>query len=440
MLGKSPDQNQRSMFNPLLKDFMDMGHELVLLSDKIDWKQIENELSVYYSPLGQPAMPIRLMTGCLFLKRLYNLGDETLAIAWEMNPYMQYFCGQAHFQHRFPCDPSDLVHFRNRIGKEGIERLFAHSIGLHGKKAQSDMVLSDTTVQENNTTFPTDAKLAKKVIDKCNQLAKKESVKLRQSYVRVSKQALRDTHNPSHPKRRKKAIKSSKKLRTYAGRLIRKLSPETLEAYQEGLAVFEQVISQERLDKNKVYSLHKQFTACIAKGKAHKQYEFGNKIGLIVNAKNLIITAITAFQGNPHDSTTIEPLLDQVEKNMGKLPKEVVYDRGGKGRSIIKGVKISTPSKPLKKDTDYQKRKKRDKFRRRAAIEPVIGHLKSDFRMGQNYLHGQHSPTINAMLAATGWNLKRLMIELKKKATYCISKISQFIQILEHKLVLKISC
>ena len=93
-----------------------------------------------------------------------------------------------------------------------------------------------------------------------------------------------------------------------------------------------------------------------------------------------------------------------------------MYDRGGKGQKQINDTKISTPDyRPLKRDTAYQKRKKRKKFRRRAAIEPVIGHLKTDFRMGQNYLHGANSPKINALLAATGWNLKKMMKKLKKE-------------------------
>jgi len=185
MIGKSPVQNQRDMFNPLLTDFIDMSHELVLLAKKIDWGYFEKAFSKYYSHTGQPSMPIRFMVGSLILKRLYNLGDETLAQAWVMNPYMQYFCGASHFQHKFPCDPSDFVHFRKRIGKEGIEKIFTYSVELHGKEAKSKMVLSDTTVQENNITFPTDAKLAKKIIDKANQIAKKEGIKQRQSYKRV---------------------------------------------------------------------------------------------------------------------------------------------------------------------------------------------------------------------------------------------------------------
>jgi transposase, IS5 family len=417
MIGKSPDQNQMNLFKPLLKEFINMQHELVLLAETIDWKYFEKFFSGLYSDTGQPAMPIRMMVGCLMLKRLYNYGDESLPVAWVMNPYMQYFCGEAHFQHEFPCDPSDFAHFRKRIGEKGAEEIFTYSVKLHGKEAKGDLVLSDTTVQENNTTFPTDAKLAKKIVDKASKIAKREKVAQRQSYKRTAKQLLRDTFNSVHPKRRKKAIKAQKKLKTIAARVVRellnKLPEEVKPWYLDELNFYKQVLSQEKTTANKIYSLHKPFTACIAKGKAHKKYEFGNKIGLMVNAKNLLILAVESYEGNPHDSTTIEPLLEQMKENLDYQPKEVVYDRGGRGKTEINGVKISTPKPGKKTDSLYYRKKTKEKFRRRAAIEPVIGHLKTDFRMAQNYLQGRASPKINALLAAMGWNLKKKMEKLK---------------------------
>ena len=103
---------------------------------------------------------------------------------------MQYFCGEVFFQHEFPCDPSDFVHFRKRIGEAGINKIFQYSIRMHGKDACEKTALSDTTVQGNNTTFPTDAKLYKKVIDACNRIAKQEGVKQRQTYKKESKRRI----------------------------------------------------------------------------------------------------------------------------------------------------------------------------------------------------------------------------------------------------------
>src|SRR5690606_20948192 len=169
-------------------------------------------------------------------------------------------------------------------------------------------------------------------------------------------------------------------------------------------------------------------TRCIAKGKAHKQYEFGNKVGLITTSQKgkKIILSIKAFLQTPYDGHTIEPLLKQMENHHQKLPKELVYDRGGKAKTEIKGVKISIPSPPKKTDTTYQKQAKRKKFRTRAAIEPIIGHLKTDFRMEQNYFLGESGPQINAFMAATAWNLKKMMEILKQKIIFWLSKILLF--------------
>jgi IS5 family transposase len=424
MLGTLPDKNQRELFRPMLVDLIDTQHELVLLSDTIDWQYFENEFSPLYSPVGQRSVPIRLMVGCLILKHLKNLGDETLAKAWIENPYMQYFCGMRCFEHNFPFNPSDFCHFRKRIGDVGFEKIFAHSVHLHGKEGSvkpSSWHLSDTTVQENNTTFPTDAKLCKKVIDNCNKIAKKAEVTLRRSYSRESQQLLRATYNGNHPRRARQAKKARKRLQTIANTQLRDLERKMNGWYRcifkEELGLYQRAVNQQKNDKDKIYSLHKPFTRCIAKGKVHKPYEFGNKVGIITTSKKgrKIIVAVKAFLDNPFDGNTIEPLLNQMENNELNLPKEIIYDRGGKGRTQVKGVKILTPDKAKKTDTPYQKRCKRKKIRSRAGIEPIIGHLKTDHRMAQNYLYDDKGIQINALMAATAWNLKKLMEILKEK-------------------------
>lgn len=429
MLGKNPEKKPE-LFRPMLVDFIDHEHELVLLSEKIDWNYFEKEFSPLYSKVGNPSHPIRFMVGCLLLKHLYNLDDETLEKAWIMNPYMQHFCGRVFFEHEFPCDPSNFVHFRKRIGEKGIEKIFAYSVRMHDAKTNtSNFVLSDTTVQENNTSFPTDAKLCKKVIDYCNKIAGNEGIKQRQRYTKVSKQMVRNTYNGKHPKRAKAARKSQRQLKTIAMRLIRELqrnfNAEQQEFYKDLMTLYTKVVTQKRNDADKIYSIHKPFTRCIAKGKAHSQYEFGNKVGLITTANKgkKIILGIKAFLQTPYDGHTIEPLLEQMETGGQKLPKELLYDRGGRGKSEIKGVKISIPSTPRKKDTAYQKQTKRKKFRTRAAIEPIIGHLKTDFRLAKNYFMGETGPQINALLAATAWNMKKMMELLKQKIIFLFYKI-----------------
>ena len=416
MLGKL-QENHRELFRTRLEDLINPRHELALLAKTIDWQYFENAFKSFYSDKGAPSVPVRTMVGCLLLKHLYNLGDEKIPEHWVCNVYFQYFCGGVFFEHKFPFDPSAFVHFRNRVGDAGIEKIFAYSVTLHGADVpkQAKFVLSDTTVQENNTTFPTDAKLCKKVIDKCNVIAEKEGINQRQNFKKVSKQLLRHTYNGQHPKRAKQAKKAKKRLKTIANKMLReldrKMSQDQKEIYQKDTALYKRAVNQEKTDKDKVYSLHKPFTKCIAKGKAHKPYEFGNKVGLITggNKGKKIILAISAFLDNLYDGNTIEPLLNQMENNKIQLPKELAYDRGGKGKTEIKGVKMIIPAPPKPQDTCYQKRTKRKKCRARAAIEPIIGHLKTDYRMGQNYLLQEKGIQINALMAATAWNLKKLM-------------------------------
>jgi IS5 family transposase len=431
MIGKLPKKGQLDIFRPLLEEFIDMNHELVLLSNSIDWSYFEKEFSIYYSSKGAPGVPIRLMVGCLLLKHLYNLGDERIPEYWVRDVYFQYFCGGVFFEHTFPFDPSDFVHFRNRVGEQGIGKIFAYSVMMHGEALprKSKFVLSDTTVQENNTTFPTDAKLCKKVIDKCNKIAEKEGIQQRQRYTRESKQLVRDTYNGKHPKRAKKAKKAKKRLKTIANtqlrELERKMNDSQKQRHKNQMEICKRAVNQLKGDNDKIYSIHKPFTRCIAKGKAHKQYEFGNKVGLITTGRKgkKVITAIKAFLGNPFDGHTIEPLLEQMDENKLKLPEELAYDRGGKGKSEIKGVKIMTPGKAKASDTAYQKQKKRSKFKARAGIEPIIGHLKTDYRMAQNYLLDEKGIQINAYMAAAAWNMKKKMEELKKKFFYFILQI-----------------
>jgi IS5 family transposase len=187
---------------------IDPKHELTLLAERIDWDYFEKEFEHLYSDVRQPGIPIRLIVGCLLLKQMENLGDETLARQWIRDMYMQYFCGMRYFEHRFPFGHSDFVHFRKRIGEGGFEKIFEYNVRANSEEkatgnAEAKRHLSDTTVQENNTTFPTDAKLCKKVIDGCNRIAKEAGIKPRRSYARESKQLLRDSYNGKHPSRAK---------------------------------------------------------------------------------------------------------------------------------------------------------------------------------------------------------------------------------------------
>ena len=260
MLGKIDKNPQLNMFQTPLEKMINLKHELCLLAEKLDWDNIEKEFGKYYKDIGRPSVPVRKIVGLILLKQIYNQSDESVIERWIENPYWQYFCGETYFQFEQPFDPSDFVHFRDRIGEEVAEKLLKLSIDLFGKASQEKEVLIDTTVQEKNITFPTDVKLQKKIIDKCIKIAKKNNIELRQSYTRVVKQLMIDQRFRNHPKRRKKARAAARKIKTIAGRLTRelqrKLPNEVLEQHMELFTIFQRVLQQEKNSKNKIYSIH----------------------------------------------------------------------------------------------------------------------------------------------------------------------------------------
>ncbi|WP_455585075.1 IS5 family transposase [Bacteroides sp.] len=401
-----------SLFSSL-DDLLNQQHPLYKLSHKINWRVFEEAFTpLYCSDNGRPCKPIRLMCGLLILKHLRNISDESVVEQWSENAYFQYFCGMHEFTPSFPCNASEQVHFRKRIGEKGIELILAESIRVNDDRSDEDhhdTAFIDSTVQEKNVTYPTDAKLHKKIIGKVLKIVKELHLPLRQSYTFVLKRIYRDQRFRNHPKNRKKSIKADKHLRTIAGRLVRELERNLGEnrQYDELLAIFKKILLQRRNSAHKIYSIHEPDVQCISKGKEHKKYEFGNKVSIIRSATGVILGA-SSFR-NEYDGHTIRKSLEQVRRLTGKSVKRLAGDRGYRGKKEIDGTQILIPDAPKAKDTYYQRKKKHKLFCKRAGIEPTIGHLKTDYRLGRNFYKGLVGDAINLMLAAAAYNFKRAM-------------------------------
>jgi IS5 family transposase len=400
---------QLSMFTGLA-DQLNQKHPLYQLAHKIDWSVFENAFKIYYSEkMGTPSKPIRLMVSLIILKYLRNLSDENLVDQWSENVYYQYFSGEQHFQPAIPCVPTELIAFRQRIGEPGAELILKESIRVNNppdNKGKNIVLSLDTTVQEKNITYPTDDKLYKKIIKKCWVIADKEGIEIRQSYTRIIKklsyqQRFKNTKNGA-----KDARKANKKIKIIAGRLVRelarKLPLDILGIYLPRLKLYQKVLSQKREDSNKIYSLHEPDVKCYSKGKEHKKFEFGSKASVLVDQETGIIMGAINFTETLHDSKTVPEALEQYERLTGKEADEVYVDRGYKGISKYKASKIHVP-KPDKNITGT----KRKKHSRRAAIEPVIGHLKTDYRLCRNFLKGILGDLMNLILSAAAMNFKR---------------------------------
>jgi IS5 family transposase len=357
------------------------------------------------------------MVSLLILKRLYNLGDETVVEQWVQNPYMQYFSGETEFQWELPCEPSDLVHFRKRIGEEGVKRILKLSIDLHGKDALEAEVVIDTTVQEKNITFPTDVKLYRKIASQCVRIARAEGICLRQSYTRTVKHLVYLQRGRNYVRTKKRALKAARRLKTISGRLLRelqrKLPEERLSEYEPKLRIFERILSQKRESKNKIYSIHEPHVYCVAKGKDHKKYEFGSKVSIARTKRSGIIVGALNIAKNQYDGHTLPVALRQIEELRGSRPTVAITDQGYRGRKNY-GETVIVNARDLRREkTAYGKQKVKKQLRRRSAIEPVIEHLKSGHRLSRNYLSGVFGDNINVMLAAAGYNFKRLLRKLK---------------------------
>ena len=422
MLSKVKSTSQIGFFSSF-EDQLDHKHPLFQLASVINWSMFEESFSKHYSlTQGAPSKPIRLMVSLLILKQLRNLSDESIVEQWSENSYYQYFSGEQSFVPCIPCVSTELVEFRKRIGEQGAELILKESIRINGKDSDDDNLSGDTTVQEKNITYPTDDKLYKKIIIKCNSIAQKEEVVLRQSYTQTVKklsiiQRLRRNKGGDV-----KARKASKKVKTIAGRLVRelerKLTPQALNRHSFDLQLFSKVLAQKRSDKNKIYSLHEPETKCYTKGKEHKKFEFGSKAALLITQRTGVIVGAVNFTETLHDSKTLIEALEQHKRLTGIQAKNIFLDRGYRGPKKINDTYLYTP-KPDKNITTTKRRR----HKRRAAIEPTIGHLKHDHRMIRNYLKGTVGDAMNLMLAASAMNFKRVMNIFKKKMLVLVQNI-----------------
>jgi IS5 family transposase len=414
MKPKPKSDPQSSFLLPDLATQLDPRHELCRLARQIDWSGFEEAFGRLYSEEGRPALPIRRLVGLLILKQLLNLSDERVVEFWTLSGYAQLFCGETQLQWGAPCEASELVHFRHRIGPDGAERILRSSIAVHGKKAQEKEVVVDTTAQEKAITFPTDTKLHAKIVRLGVKIARRANVTLRQSYVRTVPKLLQAQRGRRQARTRPAALKAARRLKTIAGRVVRELKRKLPSAHRwvTILALCQRVLAQKRHDENKIYSLHEPHVYCLAKGKEHKQYEFGAKASLVVGKTHGVILGALSLEKNTYDGHTVDAALAQVEKLAGYRPALAIADRGYRGRRHYGATELVIPQRAAAEATPYQKRRARARFRRRAAIEPRIGHLKSDFRLGRNYLKGISGDAINLILAAAAANFRKWMREV----------------------------
>lgn len=433
MLSRNPiNSGQQDLFRSRLESIIDLRHALVKLSTLVDWNGLEQSLQGFYSAdTGRPGGSMRLMCGLLLLKQYSGLSDEGVCAAWQENPYFQYFCGEEFFQHRLPVEPPSLSIFRKRLGEAGMARLFQETVRLGlvagvVKKDDLQHISVDTTVQEKAVKFPTDLQLCDKARRVLVDLARKYGVALRQTYTRNACKIGWETRKALAARKPKQARAGIKTMKNYLGRVLREVERAVVqrtdlqsffsEALRKARRIFEQTLAPKAEAAQagaKLYAWHAEEVECIAKGKSHKKYEFGCKMSLAVTNKSNFIVGALALHGNPHDSKTLGPALAQVRALTGMQPSEIQVDLGYRGHGIeALDVRIIHPR--LKTGITKAMKKRR---KRRAAIEPIIGHCKNDGKTGpRNWLKGISGDKINALALAIGFNLRKIL----KKIFYAL--------------------
>lgn len=418
------------LFRARLTQILDHQHPLYRLAGELDWSAFELAFgSTYCEDTGRPAKPIRLLVGLHYLKHAFNESDESVVARWVENPYWQFFCGGAYFQHELPVDPTLLVKWRHRVGAEKLEALLAETIATARRQKlvtpqQLSRVTVDTTVQEKAVAFPTDARLAFKALAKLVRLAQRRGLRLRQSYCRLAKTAFAQQGRYARARQMKRAAKQTKKLRGYLGRVARdierKMTPgdEELAAL---LALVHRLLAQTRDSRNKLYSLAAPEVECLAKGKAHQRYEFGCKVGLVTTARGNWVLGSQALHGNPYDGHTLGACLDQAARITGVTARHAYCDQGYRGHGFAGDAEIHIVGRGRRK----LRRTERGYHNRRAAIEPIIGHMKTDHRMIRNFLKGQRGDRCNAVLAACGYNIRKLLRALARFFLSLVGRLSR---------------
>ncbi len=437
-------------FRSRLDQMIDLRHPLAVLAHRMPWAQIEAALApalshkdrsgtlvddvdlfgpsaqlvgAGVSAAGRPRRSIRLMASLLYLKHAFNLSDEELVERWAENVQWQYFSGSEYYEPRPPCDATQIGRFRRAIGEAGVEELLKATIDTAvATKAvrpnEFERVIVDSTVQEKAIAFPTDSRLLEIARHKVVTAAKAAGIALKQTFAREGKSLRRRAGGYAHARQYKRLRRVLKRQRTVLGIVLRELqrkigtatteSGATLHRLQTMMQRAERIRTQRPKDKNKLYALHAPEVECIGKGKARQPYEFGVKASIAVTHRRGLIVGARTFPGNPYDGHILSAQLEQTSillEDVGRVPKQVVVDLGYRGVDADNpGIEILHRGR-FKSMTNLQRRW----LRRRQAVEPAIGHLKSDHRMNRCWLAGAMGDALHTVLCAAGYNLRWLL-------------------------------
>ncbi|MEY4748589.1 MAG: hypothetical protein RIQ60_803 [Pseudomonadota bacterium] len=448
-------------FRSRIDHMIDLRHPLAVLASRMPWQEIEARVAQVFSRkgragvampdldlfgeqvqragvasnAGRPRVPLRVMIALLYLKHAFNESDEGVVERWGETPTWQFFSGQAYFEHHRPCDATTLIKFRQLLGEEGVEELLAQTINVAVelkliKPQELSRVIVDSTVQHKAIAHPTDSRLLEIARAKLVEAAKGAGIDLKQTFAKEGKEQARKAGRYAHARQFKRMRRAIKRQRTIVGRLQREVDRKASaigaaarEALGETLNKAARIVAQSGQRKAvdgqpKLYAWHAPEVDCISKGKARTPYKFGVKVGIASTLQGNLIVGARAFHGNPYDGHTLNEQLEQASilmQDSGSKPATAFVDLGYRGVDAdLPGVHIVHRGK-AKRISEQERRQ----LKRRQAIEPIIGHLKTDHRMDRCHLKGETGDRLHAVLCAAGYNIRWLLrMSVRKGVTF----------------------
>jgi transposase, IS5 family len=441
-------------FRSRIDSMINLNDPLAVLATRLPWDRIEAALAPMFerkdrsgqtnadvdlfgpslvlvgagrSNAGRPRLPIRLMTSLLYLKHSFNLSDEEVVQRWSENVLWQFFSGMDYYEHRLPCDATQIGRFRAVVGEAGLEELLKATIdtavAIKAIKPQEfERVIVDTTVQEKAIAHPVDSRLLEIARHKVASAARRAGIVLKQTYAKEGKALRRKASGYAHAKQFKRLKRVVKRQRTILGVVMREVqrklaapefgtdNPLALTALMMWLERAERIRTQQRKDKNKLYALHAPEVECIGKGKARKPYEFGVKNAVVVTHMQGLMLGARTFPGNPYDGHILSAVLEHatnITQDVNVPIKQVIADLGFRGPEVdADNPNVQIIHRGRFKSLSQQERRW---LKRRQAVEPAIGHLKSDHRLDRCWLKGALGDALHAISCAAGYNLRWLL-------------------------------
>ena len=439
-------------FRSRIDAMINLNDPLAVLATRLPWNQIETAVAAKFkhqnrageilkaqglfgatetvigagrSNAGRPRLAIRLMASLLYLKHSFNLSDEELVVRWSENIVWQFFSGMDYYEHRLPCDATQIGRFRRDLAEEGLELLLKATIetavAMEAVKPEElERVIVDTTVQEKAIAHPTDSRLREIARHKVVSAAKGAGICLKQTFAKEGKALRWRAGGYAHAKQFRRMRKVLKRQRTILGIVMREVQrkmqgagfapdqPKALSDLSMWLERAQRIRTQQRQDKNKLYALHAPEVECIGKGKARKPYEFGVKSALVVSHQHGLMLGARTFPGNPYDGHILSAVLEQatnLTQDVGLKIKHIVVDLG------FRGVDADNPDREIIHRGKFKSLSKQQKgwLKRRTAVEPAIGHLKCDHRMDRCWLKGSIGDALHSISCAAGYNLRWLL-------------------------------